>query len=51
MNKYEIDYEYTTTGKIQVIASNETEAEDMAFEVFDKDEIVAPMITKVVELD
>lgn len=51
MNKYEIDYEYTNTAKLQVIANNETEAEDMAFEVFDKDEIIAPMITKVVELD
>lgn len=51
MNKYKIEFEHTCTGDFEVVASNETEAEDMAFEVFDKDEIVAPMITKVVELD
>lgn len=51
MNKYKIDYEYTENKSLEMFASDETEAEDLAFEIFDKDELIAPMITKVTELE
>jgi hypothetical protein len=49
--KYRIEYEHTVLDAIEVLADNESQAEDMAFETFEKDELVAPMITRVVELD
>jgi hypothetical protein len=52
MNKYDIEFEYTAVGKRKVIAESETAAEDTFFDTIQHEEdIVAPMITKVVELD
>jgi hypothetical protein len=49
--KYRIEYEYTVLDSIEVLADNESDAEDLAFEIFEKKEMIAPMITKVTEVD
>jgi len=51
MNKYKIEFEHTCTGDFEVVANSESEAEDTAFEVFEKDELIAPMITKLTEVE
>lgn len=51
MNKYKIEYEHTAIASVYIDALNESDAEDQAFEEFEALKLVAPMITKVVELD
>jgi hypothetical protein len=51
MNRYKIEYECTVENDMEVDAENEDQAEDVAFGIFEKCGIEAPMITKVVELD
>jgi hypothetical protein len=49
--KYKVEFEYSTNSDIEIYADSDTDAEDVAFDFFEKEGYIAPMITKVTEVE
>lgn len=48
---YKVEFEHSVTNVYIVTANDESEAEDIAFDRFERDGIVGAMITKVTEVE